>query len=251
MASHLKPQLNITLYRGFQGSGIYVWSPFVNKLEARLRFAGLSYRTEAGSLSQAPRGKIPYVALAKTDSDNPTSTVLGDSTLIIEKLIKDDAVADLNVKLSPAEKAHDLALRALLEDKLYFYQVGCVFVPNASLVPDRLPRLRHLPSGHKRLTKSSTTSLELRTMARELLHHATARARRAALPRPAGRRPACLPQSQPDSARSGHHAVLGPRDRLVSAADLGERQRASRRVEEEEEHDRGRRRRRDLLGLGR
>ncbi len=31
---------------------------------------------------------------------------------------------DLNAKLSPTEKAHDLALRALLEEKLYFYQVG-------------------------------------------------------------------------------------------------------------------------------
>lgn len=38
---------------------------------------------------------------------------------------------DLDAKLSPTEKAHDLALQALLEDKLYFYQVGLPH-PNAS-----------------------------------------------------------------------------------------------------------------------
>ncbi len=124
MASHLKPQLHITLYRGFPRSDAYVWSPFVNKLEARLRFAGLSYRTEAGSLSQAPRGKIPYVALAQTNSDS--QAMLGDSTLIVEKLVENEVTDDFNGKLSPTEKAHDLALRALLEDKLYFYQVGRV-----------------------------------------------------------------------------------------------------------------------------
>ncbi len=101
-----------------------MWSPFVNKLEARLRFAGLSYRTEAGSLSQAPRGKIPYVALAKTNADS--QAMLGDSTLIVEKLVENEVTDDFNDKLSPTEKAHDLALRALLEDKLYFYQVGRV-----------------------------------------------------------------------------------------------------------------------------
>lgn len=122
MAAHLKTQPNVTLYRGFQGSAVYVWSPFVTKLEARLRFAGLPYRTEAGSLSQAPRGKIPYVAISTDAGVNPT--VLADSTLIAAKLAEEGVLDDLNAKLSPAEKAHDLALRALLEDKLYFYQVN-------------------------------------------------------------------------------------------------------------------------------
>jgi hypothetical protein len=49
---------------------------------------------------------------------------LGDSTLIISKLEDDGLLDDLNSKLSPVEKANDLALRALLEDKLYFYQVS-------------------------------------------------------------------------------------------------------------------------------
>ncbi len=50
--------------------------------------------------------------------------VLADSTLIVENLVEDGILDDLNATLSPTEKAYDLALRALLEEKLYFYQVG-------------------------------------------------------------------------------------------------------------------------------
>ena len=126
MASHLKAPLDITIYRSFPGSGMYIWSPFVTKLETRLRFAGLAYRTEAGSLSKAPKGKIPYVSISsKTDSGSQPPVILADSTLIIERLVEDGVSDDLNAKLSPAEKALDLAVRALLEDKLAFYQVGC------------------------------------------------------------------------------------------------------------------------------
>ncbi|KAL8828125.1 MAG: hypothetical protein Q9191_002772 [Dirinaria sp. TL-2023a] len=116
----------ITLYRGWKAPGAYVWSPFVTKLEARLRFGGLSYRAEAGSPREAPRGKIPYISLTTENDgagqDPATQSKIGDSTLIIEKLIADGILHDLNSNLSATEKAHDLAIRALLEDKLYFYQ---------------------------------------------------------------------------------------------------------------------------------
>ena len=125
MNAHFKPQLDLILYRGFQGSSTYVWSPFVTKLEARLRFAGLSYRNEAGSPFSGPRGKIPYVAISKPGSADPP-TPMGDSTLIIKHLVDDGSMEDLNAKLDPVEKSNDLALRALLEDKLYWYQVGQV-----------------------------------------------------------------------------------------------------------------------------
>ncbi|KAG9237444.1 putative glutathione S-transferase [Amylocarpus encephaloides] len=112
----------ITMFRGFKSPGVHVWSPFVNKLETRFRLAGLSYRVEPGSPLQAPRGKIPYISIANPDSGDQPPTLLGDSTLIIEKLEADGLLDDLNSKLSPVENARDLALRALLEDRLYFYQ---------------------------------------------------------------------------------------------------------------------------------
>lgn len=94
---------------------------------SKLGYAGQSYRTEAGSLSKSPRGKIPYIAISKTNSRSQapvTPMVLADSTLIVENLVEDGILDDLNATLSPTEKAYDLALRALLEEKLYFYQVG-------------------------------------------------------------------------------------------------------------------------------
>jgi hypothetical protein len=116
----LKSQPTIILYRGFPGAGQYVWSPFASKVEARLRFAGLSYQTEAGSLFKAPRGKIPYISISTNDAE---PQLLGDSQVISDQLSEDGQLPDLNGKLSPVEKARDLALRALLEEKLYFCQV--------------------------------------------------------------------------------------------------------------------------------
>lgn len=87
-------------------------------------------------MSQAPGGNIPYVAISKTDTDS--QAVLGDSTLIVEKLVEDGVTDDFHDRLFPTEEAHDLALRVLLEDKLYFYQVSRVSRYNSfSLVISR------------------------------------------------------------------------------------------------------------------
>ncbi|KAL8751992.1 MAG: hypothetical protein Q9199_006051 [Rusavskia elegans] len=111
----------ITVFRGFPVTTAYVWSPFVCKLEARLRFAGLGYKVEQGAPPKGPRGKIPYIALSKDGNDSAPEMV-SDTTMISEKLVEDGLAEDLNGKLTPVEKAQDAAVRALLEEKLYFYQ---------------------------------------------------------------------------------------------------------------------------------
>lgn len=113
-----------TLYRGFAPTPNHVWSPFVNKLETRLRLGGItSYTLETGNPRQAPRGKIPYISLP--DSFSPRGggggQLLGDTALITANFIREGVLRDLNAGLSPAEAAQDLAIRALCEDKLYFY----------------------------------------------------------------------------------------------------------------------------------
>ncbi|KAK2601626.1 hypothetical protein QQS21_004861 [Conoideocrella luteorostrata] len=110
------PQL--TVFRGSPRGGTYVWSPFVTKLEARLRFSAAQYRLGGGSPRSAPKGKIPYIQL--TTPGGQTCT-LGDSTLIIRELVENDILPDLNAALRPAQRAHDLAIRALMEDRVYFY----------------------------------------------------------------------------------------------------------------------------------
>ncbi|KAL8723150.1 MAG: hypothetical protein Q9225_000491 [Loekoesia sp. 1 TL-2023] len=111
---------SLTLFRGFPASPAYIWSPFVTKLETRLRFAGLAYKTEQGAPPKGPRGKIPYLSISK--NGDSASEMVSDTALISEKLVADGLAEDLNGKLTAVEKAQDLAIRALLEDKLYFYQ---------------------------------------------------------------------------------------------------------------------------------
>lgn len=117
----------ITLFRGLPGAGVYTTSPFVIKLEARLRFGNLAYRTDVGFISQSPRGKVPYVSIVRAEG---RIQKLSDSTLIPRALIESGDLEDLNAKLSATETLSDLALTALLEEKLYFYQVLWTIHPN-------------------------------------------------------------------------------------------------------------------------
>ncbi|KAI1178324.1 hypothetical protein F4777DRAFT_576127 [Nemania sp. FL0916] len=117
MSTTQSPKL--TIFRGFDSPGKFVWSPYVSKLEARLRFDSVSYAVAGGSPRSAPKGKIPYVEIPFGDTAKVES--LGDSALIAAALVQRGELRDLNARLSPAERAYDLALRALLEDKLSFY----------------------------------------------------------------------------------------------------------------------------------
>jgi hypothetical protein len=115
MATPIKSLPKFVVYRGFQAVPTHVWSPFVNKLETRLRLGKVPYRLDVGSPRSGPRGKIPYLRTEGSDE------VLGDTALITRRLVDDGVLADLNAGLTPAQRAQDLAVRALLEDKLYFY----------------------------------------------------------------------------------------------------------------------------------
>ncbi|KAE8163903.1 hypothetical protein BDV40DRAFT_299050 [Aspergillus tamarii] len=125
MSSDTAPTL-LTLYRGLPGTGTYSWSPFVIKLEARLRFTGIPYRVEAGSVRNAPRGKVPYISipaesLYEDGSKSAPPVVMGDSTMITKTFIEKGLTKDFNAKLSGSQKLQDIGLIALLEDKLYWY----------------------------------------------------------------------------------------------------------------------------------
>lgn len=122
---------DITIFRGWDDPGKYVWSPFVTKLEARLRFAGVRYNVDCGSLQAAPRGKIPYIECSApaSSSQNPGTAkkvILSDSALIIKTFAERGTIPDLNAAILPEDRAKDLALRAVLENKLYYYHVSVV-----------------------------------------------------------------------------------------------------------------------------
>lgn len=113
---------NITIFRGFPEKGCYTWSPFVTKLEARLRFGDISYNVESGSPTKAPRGKVPYITF---ESDGQMQSI-ADSGLIVNSFVESGYLKDLNAAISPVQKAQDLAIIALLENRLYFLQVSSI-----------------------------------------------------------------------------------------------------------------------------
>lgn len=121
MSTEHSSQPRLTLYRGWEDRGCYVWSPFVTKLELRLRLSNFPYNVESGSPSTAPKGKIPYVDLR---TDGGPSLVLGDSTLIIKHLVELGYLENLYDSKPSTTRAHDVAICAMLEDRLYFYHVS-------------------------------------------------------------------------------------------------------------------------------
>lgn len=97
-----KTNSKLTVFRDADAPGAYTWSPFVAKLEAHLRFCHLSYKVSAGSLSESPKGKLPYVRI---EDGVGNMQILSDSTLIMRKLVDEEAIADLNASLSPKKKS--------------------------------------------------------------------------------------------------------------------------------------------------
>jgi len=121
MATQQSSRPHLTLYRGWEDRGCYVWSPFVTKLELHLRLSNFPYTVASGSPTTAPKGKIPYVELTTQEG---SSSVLGDSTLIIKHMVELGYLDELYDSKPSTTRAHDVAIRALLEDRLYFYHVS-------------------------------------------------------------------------------------------------------------------------------
>jgi len=149
----------LKLFRGSTDKDKYVSSPFVTKVETRLRLANVDYTLDAGAPWQGPKKKIPYLEVQAQTADQ--KQILGDSTLIFQHLINDGDLRDLNASLSTSEKAQDLALRSLLEDKLYFYHMREVWVDNYYTQREQalwaVPWPIRIYVGHKVYGKVTTT----------------------------------------------------------------------------------------------
>ncbi|KAJ9660812.1 hypothetical protein H2198_002351 [Neophaeococcomyces mojaviensis] len=151
------PNRKITLYRGFPNSNSYVWSPFVTKLEFRFRYSKLPYHIQEGSTREGPNGKIPYIGVAtpnlQLSTNEEQTNFIADSTVITSNLVGKSYLEDLNGGLTAEQKAADMGLRALCEDKLYFFNVRVPFSSVSHLWP---------PAG-------TDSGSDVGTMARELL----------------------------------------------------------------------------------
>ncbi len=104
----------IKLY-GFAGhAGLLDLSPFVAKLEAYLRLAGVAYEKRLGNSRKAPRGKLPYIRHGEQ--------TVSDSQRILEYLAA-QGLADLDAQLDAEQRAEVFALRSMIENDLYFILV--------------------------------------------------------------------------------------------------------------------------------
>ncbi|MDR3440428.1 glutathione S-transferase family protein [Telmatospirillum sp.] len=105
----------ITLFTFGPAFGLPDPSPFVTKADLLLKMSGLAYRVQRGSLSKAPKGKLPYIQ----DGD----AVIADSTFIRLHLEERYGV-EFDVGLSPAERAVAWSVEKMCEDHLYWMLVA-------------------------------------------------------------------------------------------------------------------------------
>jgi hypothetical protein len=77
--------------------------------------------------------KIPWVELSVPGHERQ---LLADSSLISKELIEKGLLTDLNANLSAKEKGQDLAIRAMLEDKLFFYNIRERWIDNYYIMRD-------------------------------------------------------------------------------------------------------------------
>jgi glutathione S-transferase len=109
----------IKLYKFGEAWGIADPSPFCLKLESFLREARLPYEAvpfdRKRSFAKSPKGKLPFI-------EEEDGTVLGDSTLIIERLSRTHDI-DLDAPLSDQQRAVSLAFRRMLDEHFYWVAV--------------------------------------------------------------------------------------------------------------------------------
>jgi glutathione S-transferase len=98
-------------------------SPFCQKLEAYLRFAGVPYKVvEEARAKNAPRGKLPFV-----DVDGVN---LADGGLIVGFLKRH--YRDIDAGLTPMQVAQGRMLSAMLQNELYWMTLYYEFVDDES-----------------------------------------------------------------------------------------------------------------------
>ena len=99
----------ITLYGCGPGFGLPEISPYVTKAEVQLKMAGLDYRKARGRPDASPKGQLPFI---EDDGE-----LVADSTFI-RAHIEATYGADLDVGLSPVERAQAWALERMVENHL-------------------------------------------------------------------------------------------------------------------------------------
>jgi glutathione S-transferase len=109
----------VRLHKFGEAWGIADPSPFCLKLESFLREANIAYEVvpfdPRRSFAKAPKGKLPFI-------EDEDGTVVGDSTLIIERLSRQRDI-DMDAPLDDRQRCVSLAFRRMLDEHLYWVAV--------------------------------------------------------------------------------------------------------------------------------
>lgn len=109
----------IKLHKFGEAWGLADPSPFCLKVENFLREANISFEVvpfdPRQSFRRAPKGKMPFI-------EDEDGTVVGDSTLIIERLMRRHGI-DLDLPLDERQRATSHAFRRMLDEHLYWVAV--------------------------------------------------------------------------------------------------------------------------------
>jgi glutathione S-transferase len=102
--------------------GLPTTGPFSLKLAMALRMADIGYEWVVGDLMKGPKRKVPWIEYG--------GVTMGDTALILSWLGEKRGV-DLERGLSPLERAHGLALRALLEEHWHqIFEIELILHPD-------------------------------------------------------------------------------------------------------------------------
>lgn len=103
----------ITLHGFGARAGLPDASPFVLKVDAFLRLAGLPFKRVSGiqNMRKAPKGKLPFIV-----DDNQ---LVADSSIIVRHL-QDKHKLQIDNHLNETQKATAYALQSMLEEKAYW-----------------------------------------------------------------------------------------------------------------------------------
>lgn len=95
-----------------EGAGSPDISPFVVKLETWLRMSGIPYETRTGTRHDMPKAKLPSALV--------DGKLIADSSFIIAHLQQHEPRALRDSHLDPLQLAHAEAIKAMVENNLYF-----------------------------------------------------------------------------------------------------------------------------------
>jgi glutathione S-transferase len=106
----------ITLYQYPRPRTVPTYSPFCLKLEAYMRWAGVPYQNKFSFKTKgSPTGKMPYI--------EDGGVVYTDSSLIIERLKKQNPAWDLDARLTAEQHALATVIQGVVEDRVVRFSV--------------------------------------------------------------------------------------------------------------------------------